>query len=178
MLAFIRFVRGTPLFLWGFLLYSPLLIACKLKLYPNRQVKQQLFSFFFKGMRLADFDRFCDEFGRKFIYLLRSEAISAVKKHLANGDSIVIISASIENWVRPFAERLGVSDVLCTKLEVDHEGRLAGRFASANCYGAEKVRRLLQLYPHREAYYLVAYGDSEGDRELLALADEAFYRKF
>ena len=39
-------------------------------------------------------------------------------------------------------------------------------------YEKEKVDRLLQAEPHREDYFLTAYGDSRGDRELLALADE------
>ncbi|GHT06630.1 hypothetical protein AGMMS49525_15080 [Bacteroidia bacterium] len=175
---FIRFAKGTSSFLCGFLLFSPLLIAYKLKLYPNWKVKQHLFSFFFKGMNLHDFEQYCRAFCRQSMHLIRSQAISSIQKHIEKGDSVVIISASIENWVRPFAECLGISSTLCTQLEIDQESCLTGRFASANCYGAEKVRRLLQLYPHREGYYLVAYGDSKGDKELLNFADEEYYRKF
>jgi HAD superfamily hydrolase (TIGR01490 family) len=175
---FIRFAKGTPALLLGFAMYSPLLIAYKLKLYPNWKIKQHLFSFFFKGMKLSDFDQFCNEFCRQSMHLTRSQAISSIQNHIEKGNSIVIISASIENWVHPFAEQLGVSSILCTKLEIDQKGCLTGRFASANCYGAEKVRRLLQLYPHREEYHLVAYGDSKGDKELLNFADEQFYRRF
>ena len=58
------------------------------------------------------------------------------------------------------------------------DGRLTGRFLTPNCYGAEKVNRIRQLLPDRQHYYLVAYGDSRGDRELLAEADEAYYKPF
>ncbi len=54
----------------------------------------------------------------------------------------------------------------------DAHGRLTGRFSSRNCYGQEKVNRLLRVEPHRETYRLIAYGDSRGDREMLAFADE------
>jgi len=62
--------------------------------------------------------------------------------------------------------------VLGTQIEVI-DGRLTGRFLTPNCYGQEKVRRILTLHPDRSAYHLTAYGDSRGDREMLAFADEA-----
>ena len=51
-------------------------------------------------------------------------------------------------------------------------------FATPNCKGAEKVRRILGLFPDRESYRLTAFGDSRGDREMLAMADEAHYKPF
>ena len=62
--------------------------------------------------------------------------------------------------------------MLGTQVEVDAHGHLTGRFASPNCYGPEKVRRLQTIEPHRATYTLVAYGDSRGDAELLEWADE------
>jgi hypothetical protein len=40
------------------------------------------------------------------------------------------------------------------------------------------VNRLTALYPHREAYELIAFGDSRGDKELLDFADKGFYKPF
>ncbi|MDR0506163.1 MAG: haloacid dehalogenase-like hydrolase [Dysgonamonadaceae bacterium] len=172
---FICFAKGKFAFGSGFALFSPLLIAYKLRLYPNWKVKQQIFSFFFKGMKLADFDKLCADFtARNFPDLLNLKSLKAIEEHLQNGAQLVVISASPENWVRPFAEKLGISNVLCTELEINNEQRLTGKFASKNCYGQEKVNRLLQQYPNRNEYYLVAYGDSRGDSELLAFADEKY----
>ena len=48
-----------------------------------------------------------------------------------------------------------------------------------NCYGAEKVRRISVMLPApREDCYIVAFGDSRGDREMLEYADEAHYKPF
>jgi phosphoserine phosphatase len=55
---------------------------------------------------------------------------------------------------------------LATKVKPDLSG-----FISKNCYGQEKVNRLLEVEPDRKNYYLYAYGDSRGDREMLAFAD-------
>ena len=46
-----------------------------------------------------------------------------------------------------------------------------GTFSTANCYGQEKVNRFLAEFPDRSEYVLYAYGDSAGDKELLALSD-------
>ena len=67
--------------------------------------------------------------------------------------------------------------VLGTQVEVS-DGRLTGRFLSRNCYGQEKVNRILACYPDRESYHLIAYGDSRGDEQLLAFADEAHFKPF
>ena len=58
------------------------------------------------------------------------------------------------------------------------DGVLTGRFLTRNCYGEEKVNRLNALYPNRQDYHLIAFGDSRGDKELLAFADESHFKPF
>ena len=172
LLEFIRFACGTPRFLLGFLLYSPLLVLMKLRLYSNGKAKQRVFSHFFKGMAIAEFDALCQDFARTHRHLLRPDVVSRLEQALAEGAEVLIVSASIDNWVQPFFKNhQPVPMVLGTQIEVI-DGRLTGRFLTPNCYGQEKVRRILALYPDRSEYHLTAYGDSRGDREMLALADD------
>jgi HAD superfamily hydrolase (TIGR01490 family) len=179
LLEFIRFAKGNFFFFCGFVLYSPLLIAYKLKLYPNWKIKQLMFSFFFRGMQIQCFNRLCYEFCRQnFTRLVRPEAQNAIHRHIQKQDTIVIISASVENWVRPFAHQLGIDTILCTTIETDESGRLTGRFSSANCYGKEKVRRLQEIFPNRDDYFLIVYGDSAGDNALMNFADKSFYKNY
>lgn len=149
-----------------------------LGLYPNWKAKQRLFASCFAGWKQADFE----EAGRRFASVrpvrFRPGALEALRRHLLEGNRVYIISASMQAWVRPLLR--DYSDLL-TFLTTEPEvraGRLTGRFLSANCYGAEKVRRLLSAEPRREDYILYAYGDSRGDKELLAFADHPFYRSF
>ena len=174
LLEFIRYARGTMSFAMGFLRYSPLLVLMKLRLYPNYQAKQKVFSYFFKGMRIEEFDTLCQQFATTHRHLLRLQGVEAIEKAEAEGTEVMIISASIDNWVQPFFPSV---QVLGTQIEVV-EGILTGRFLTKNCYGQEKVNRLLEVYPDRKDYHLTAYGDSRGDRELLAYADEAHYKPF
>ena len=67
-----------------------------------------------------------------------------------------------------------MTGVVATRLEVDPDGRCTGRLAGHNCRAAEKLIRLDRwLADHsltRSDIELWAYGDSAGDRELLAAA--------
>ena len=169
LIAFIHYACGTPRFLLGFLLHAPLLVLMKLRLYSNGKAKQRLFSWFFRGMPIETFDALCQSFASTHRHLLRPETVRLLQQALSEGSEVLIVSASIDNWVQPFFPTV---TVLGTQIEVI-DGRLTGRFLTPNCYGQEKVRRILALHPDRSAYRLTAYGDSRGDRELLAFADEA-----
>ena len=179
LLEFIRFAKGSGQMFRGFLLFSPLLILMKLHLFPNWKVKQKIFSYFFKGMKIDDFNALCTRFAEQNKHLLRPTGIEKVRQAIAEEHTtVLIISASIDNWVQPFFDEIDKKiQVLGTQIETK-EGRLTGQFTSKNCYGEEKVNRLTALYPHREAYYLIAFGDSRGDKELLAFADKGFYKPF
>ena len=174
LIAFIRYAKGTWAFCLGFLKYSPLLVLMKLGLYPNYKAKQKVFAHFFKGMELETFDALCRQFADTHRGLLRPDGIKAVEQAQAEGADVVIVSASIDNWVQPFFPSV---KVLGTQIEVE-EGRLTGHFLTKNCYGQEKVERIIAIYPERQTYQLVAFGDSRGDRELLAFADESHYKPF
>ena len=78
---FIKYACGAWKFFFGFLLYSPLLVLMKLRLYPNWKCKQKVFSFFFKGMDHNEFRRYCDQF---------SEKIEEIKNPKTSGKKINI----------------------------------------------------------------------------------------
>ena len=179
LIEFIRYVKGNKEFLIGFLKHLHLLIMMKLGIMPNWKTKRIIFQYFFGGMTLEKFNEYCEKFAKEKASLLRKKGMVAVNKAVMDGDQVVIISASIENWVEPFF-RFQVSNhinIIGTKIQVV-DGKLTGRFLTRNCYGEEKVRRLLEQYPDRKEYKLVAYGDSRGDHALLDFADEGHYREF
>jgi phosphatidylglycerophosphatase C len=103
---------------------------------------------------------------------LRPEMLERLAWHRAEGHEIVIVSASLDVYLEPLAPRLGVGHVLCTRLGVGPDGRLDGRLDGGNVRGPEKVRRVREWLAGADVE-LWAYGDSAGDRELLAEADHA-----
>ncbi|HET9570687.1 MAG TPA: HAD-IB family hydrolase [Bacteroidales bacterium] len=177
LLEFIKFSRGKCRFYFGFLMFSPLLAAMKLKLYPNWKVKQLIFSWYFKGVSLEKFNEWGKAFSPEIEKILRHQTIERLDFHRKSGDKIIIVSASVENWIKPWAIKNDIETVLATKIETDHNGLLTGRFSTKNCYGKEKVNRLLGVFPDRKSFKLTAYGDSRGDKELIDFADIGFCNK-
>lgn len=177
LLGIIRHQRGTSGLMRVLLMHAPKLLMMKAGQYPNWKVKQKVFRMCFGGMTLDDFNALCEDYAQKQKGILRTDGMQCVDEALRRGCKVVIISASIDNWVRPFFQGREGIEIAGTQIEVV-DGKLTGRFLTRNCYGSEKVARLLELYPDRKSYRLVAYGDSRGDRELLAYADEAHYREF
>lgn len=106
---------------------------------------------------------------------MRPDTVARLAWHRAEGHRVVLVSASLRSYLTPLGEHLGADAVLCTDVEVGADGRLTGRLAGANCRGPEKVARLRRWLAgaglERDAVELWAYGDSAGDRELLAAAD-------
>lgn len=181
-IALLRFVRGDAAFIMGMLACSPWLALMKLRLYSNGKAKQRVFSRFFRGMREQDFRAVCQRFAAKNASLMRPKALDFVRKALQRGEEAVVLSASMESWIRPFLAPLENSTgrtitVAGTEAEAE-DGVLTGRFSTPNCYGGEKVRRLKALLPRRDDYIITAYGDSRGDKELMDYADESLYRPF
>lgn len=109
---------------------------------------------------------------------LRADTLQTLRTHREAGDMVVLVSASFEVYLRPLAALLGVDDALGARLAVE-DGVLTGTLDGPNCRGAEKVSRLHAWLDERtggrEAVTMIAYGDSAGDRELLADADTAHW---
>ena len=68
LLEFIKFSHGKFSFYMGLLLNSPILIAYKLKIYPNWKAKQALFTYFFHGISYSEFQMLCVDFASKIEY--------------------------------------------------------------------------------------------------------------
>ncbi|WP_278996462.1 HAD-IB family phosphatase [Prevotella disiens] len=177
-LAFIEYAKGYGKTFWGFFLFSPILILMKLRLFPNWKAKQMVFSWFFKGMNINEFNQICHEFADRNQRIIRTRGWDTIRKALANGEQVIIITASIENWVKPFFKEFGNQiKVEGTKIDV-RINQITGQFLTQNCYGVEKTKRLKEVFPYRQAYELIAFGDSDGDRYLLNEADESHYKPF
>ena len=122
----------------------------------------------------ADAERFADRVWPRF---MRPDALEVWNDWGDRGAHRVIVTASPETTVAPFARRLGAESLLGTHLAFDSQDRVTGAFATANCRGEEKVRRLHAAYGPG-LRLAAAYGDTSGDTEMLAIADQPGFRVF
>lgn len=104
---------------------------------------------------------------------VRADVRDRLLAHRAAGHRVAIVSASPECYLWPVAEALGADTVIATALQVDGAGRLTGRYDGGNCRGPAKLRRVRAWAAAAAgpAPTVWAYGNSRGDRELLAGAD-------
>jgi len=177
LLEIIKFLKGKTAFYTGFLIHAPWLIAYKMNFFPNDRVKQKMLTYFFAGIQELVFRQKCDLFADKVLPgLIRPAALAEIGQLRNRGFEIVIVSASAENWIRNWAIRLSVQ-LIATRLEVKN-GMLTGRIEGKNCHGQQKVTCIQKKWNLTEYEEIYAYGDSAGDKPMLALATKSFYKPF
>ena len=143
-LKFIRFVVGDFRFIVGFVFLLPILILYKLKIIPNHKAKEIVLRYFFKGCKEEEFKKVANEYSLVHIdKILRPKAIEKINWHKNQGHKVVVVSASIECWLRPWCEKNNL-ELIATKLEIKDD-IVTGKLLSKNCYGVEKVNRIKEL---------------------------------
>lgn len=181
LLLFHRLLRGPFGMLLGWTRLLPALLYWKAGRRSTAWFKQRYLAVILAGTgahkRLQVLQ---DALPKLLIQRLRPEAVARLRWHAEQGHRLVIVSASPRALIQPVAAHLG-SELIATET-TDLASDLANaspQLTSANCKGAEKVRRLeAWLGEPIQEHVLHAYGDSRGDRELLNAACEPHWRSF
>lgn len=174
--TFAKYYHGSIKFTFGLLILSPIFILHLLKIIPNQKTKEIFLTWFFKNERIESFDKRCVNFSSSIEAIVRPKARIELLKHKTLGDQITIVTASPENWVKPWCDLNGFH-CIATKLEVQNK-RVTGKIDGLNCFGPEKERRIKSEIDLSHFDKIIAFGDSSGDLEMLNLAHKKFYRPF
>jgi phosphatidylglycerophosphatase C len=146
-------------------LLAPTLARYGLGMIPNDVAKQRVLRQFFAGINIATLREKATQFAvHELPRLIRPATARRFDWHKQQGHRCIVVSASLELYVRPWALKMGFDDVLASRLETRADGSVTGNLLGKNCYGIEKVRRLEELLGARSGYTLYAYGDSRGDK--------------
>lgn len=136
------------------------------------RLKQVLVGGVYRGRQVDE----VDETGRAFARvvsatMLRADVIGRLRWHQGLGHRTVIVSASMRSYLVPLAESLGIDHVMCTEVAAA-DGRYLAHLDGGNCRGDEKAVRLRAWMVAEQLgdATLWAYGDSSGDRAMLAAA--------
>ena len=177
MMEFIIFSFGYLKFISGLILLSPVLMVYKLSLISNYKAKQILLSYFFKGMHILKFNRLAKDYcSSKLENIIKQKAMKRIMWHKKNGHMIVVVTASISNWIKPWCDKNQI-EIIATELETKNSV-ITGLFSTKNCYGKEKVSRIKQKFELSSFNTIYAYGDSHGDKQMLSNADKRYYKYF
>ncbi len=174
-LQFIIFSVGIPRFIWGILLTSPYILLYTIKLLSNAEAKQRVTKNFFQGWDEKIFHDKSKQFvEQRLDGMLRKEMVEKIIAHKNSGHDIYVVSASFEEYLQYWTDKMGIQ-LIGTRLET-LQGKLTGHFKTLNCHGPQKVLRIQGKIDLSQYAKIIAYGDSKGDREMLGLAQEKYYK--
>lgn len=177
MLAFFCFTNSNASLLLKSLIALPVLFLFFLKLLNNARAKELVLKIFFYNWDEARINKFgaqfCDQMVDSFI---RESARKRLLQHLDAGHEVVIVSASLVSWLKPWCEQNEI-ELIATLPKFSQAGKFDG-FNGKNCHGQEKVARITEQYSLEKYTEIYAYGDSSGDTQMLALADFSEYKPF
>ncbi len=174
---FIQYSIGKKPYYIGLFKLSPVLLFCKLGLIPNYLAKEKLITYFFKDWDFAQFKAIADKYALEEIdKIIRPLAMKKIESNKEQDHQMIVVSASMESWLEKWCDKNQI-EVIGTRLEI-LDGKLTGKFATKNCCGIEKVKRIKEKYNLNDFDVIHVFGDSRGDKEMLKIGDHSYYRYF
>jgi HAD superfamily hydrolase (TIGR01490 family) len=173
--GFVRFAVRPWRKAGGAVILSPLIAGYRAGLVSDPTMCRVMSRLGFRGDDPERLRRLGEQYAQEVLPdLIRPTALERIAWHKARGDRVVVVSASLDVYLEPWCRSVGVH-VICTQLEV-RNGRCTGRYLRGDCCGEEKPRRVRERYPPCEYGAIYAYGDTEDDRPMLAMAQKRFFR--
>ena len=106
---------------------------------------------------------------------LRPEALALVQGHQADGDQVLVITATNEFVTRPIAQAFGVDELIAVALERGADGWITGNILGVPSAREGKVTRMAQWLQARQLdwkdVHTTFYSDSINDLALLDKVD-------
>jgi phosphatidylglycerophosphatase C len=174
-IGFLRAVASPGRKVAASIALAPLIGGYRLGLIGQPALRPYLALAVFRGQHAARVRDVGARYSRDVLpSLMRPAARERLVWHRKRGDRVVVVSASLDAYLGPWCRAWGL-DLICTTLE-ERDGWLTGRYDGGDCTGAEKARRVRERYRLEDYGRVYAYGDSDEDRELLALAHHKYMR--
>ena len=132
-----------------------------------------------KRFRRAEIAPLAESYADKVVARgLHPAALDQIAVDREAGYRLLLATASFHLYVDAIARRLGIDDVLATRLdEPDGADHILARLAGDNCYGDAKFARISDWLAAnditRDAAHVRAYSDHVSDHPMLRFADEA-----
>ncbi|HQG31204.1 MAG TPA: HAD-IB family phosphatase [Deltaproteobacteria bacterium] len=172
---FILRACGRRRVLSGFVHLSPMILSYSLKRISHHEAKQAVIRHYFGDWEKDAFIRAARHYARTVVpTIIRPEAASRINRHLGMGHTVAVVTGSLEVLLSEWCTGVGV-DLIATGIDLNSASI---GLSTRNCFREEKARRVREKYDLGSFETIYAYGDSSGDREMMALAHERYYRRF
>ena len=173
--TYVRFllyvISRSPVKLFRLPVLSFDVLRHKLGRQTNTWLKERFLSAILAGQNRDTINSLATSFSQRVIMTgVRSDAIECVRQHQIKGNELVLLSASLDIYVKPLGEMLGFKHIICTKTNWENDV-LGNKLDGENCYGDIKIERIKKWLENRDSNRnMVAYADHESDFPLLKIA--------
>lgn len=172
---FIRHACGKRTALQGLLRLSPVILAYQCKRITHHEAKQATIRYFFGDWEREAFRAAARSYAAQVVpTIIRPAALERIRWHRQMDHTVAVVTGSLEILLAPWCAEQGL-DLIATGVDLDSP-RIG--LSTRNCFREEKARRIRERYALERYSCIYAYGDSRGDREMLALADKPYFRCF
>lgn len=176
-LDFVVFTKGKHNMFKGIVFHFFSVLGYKLGWVSGHKLKEKLLTYYYKDYSEETFTRLGEQYSRNQMNkIIHPKAMQRIMWHKEQGHEIAVVTASLSQWVKPWCDTLNIK---CIATEIDLANNyVTGKLKGNNCIGAEKVVRIKNEFNINDLEHIYAYGNSKGDKELLAIAHEKFYGFF
>jgi HAD superfamily phosphoserine phosphatase-like hydrolase len=172
---FFKFVEPNPIkfYYYKYLFNIKDNIGYKLGFIDLDKLKKSRIEAFFHKKKYTDLLALGDNYAKMILpELIKKSALEAIDNHLINNDDVYIVSASIDiilkNWC--FKKNIG--------LITNNIDSGSNNYLGRDCNYEEKLIRIKQSINLEKYNFIYAYGDTEGDKYMLEIANYKFYQYF
>ncbi|MGL4597307.1 MAG: HAD-IB family hydrolase [Bacteroidia bacterium] len=172
MFAFLHKYVGSLRFYSGLIWLAPVLLAFVLRLLAADKAKKIVLRHFLAGKTKTELEQAGHDFCQHQLpEIYRSEVLAKLKSLLEQKETVAVVSASCDVWIKPFCAQHNLV-CICTEFAYNEQNKFVGDFKTLNCNGPEKANRVRATFKLHEFETIIAFGDSSGDEELMQLAHQ------
>lgn len=160
-------------------LMLPLMLLHAGRLMSRRSIKQAMHRLAL-GNRLPrdQAERVAESFARQLYESgLYRQAKELIKAERVSGRIVALATAAPALYIEPLARHLGIDLVIATQAHWQ-DGALTCRIAGENCYGTQKLERIIETLENhgitREGAHIRFFSDHASDRPVCEWADESY----
>lgn len=95
----------------------PWIQAYYLKAYPAHAMRPKLFHAMFKNSNVSEIDSIAKEYAQYITKKFHPELLTRLKDHQALGDDVVLVSATVDVYLKYIAKNLRIN-FICTETEI------------------------------------------------------------
>jgi phosphatidylglycerophosphatase C len=144
-----------------------------IKIYSRKQYKEKFLNIVISSLKNKSLEAIGQDFSQYLLNKISKDALREINSLKEKGYETILLSASPDFYLKKIKECLGFSKLICTQTSF-RDGKVI--ITGENCYGQNKIERLLEQYPKDSIDWENSYcfTDNLADSGLLSLFGNPF----